>query len=103
MRPREAYAVVSLRTGTREIVVGVELRAGETSEEIYDVARWAIERGISPPVGRTDEEVALDVEECLRSTHDDRAYYIEAGRHSEAVERPEYRYHVQLFRSWASS
>lgn len=102
MRPREAYAVVSLREGDLEVVLGVELRAGEAARELYVIARRAIDRGTSTPVYELDdEEIALDVEECLRSTHGDRTYYIEVGRHSEVVERPEYRYHVQLFKPWS--
>lgn len=101
--PREAYAVVSLRLLDVEIVVGVELRGGETAAAVYEVGRQAAvkaETWLSLEPQTPDEELASYVEGKLLRAHPDRAYYVEVGRHSESVPRPEYRYHVQLYKPW---
>lgn len=96
--PREAYAVTSLRTGTLEVVVGVELRLddGEEAAHVYEIGRVAI-TGLY--TDGPDEVLAGAVEAKLLREHPTRAYYIEVGRHSE-IARPEYRYHVQIFKPW---
>lgn len=102
--PREAYAVTSLRAGTLEVVVGVELRVdeGEDVLGVYEVGRAAI--GAIYSVGTNfnpDDVLAKAIEAKLLREHPTRAYYIEVGHHSE-VARPEYRYHVQIFKPWVA-
>lgn len=92
-KPREAYARVVVERDNVDLIVGLEVRAAELAVEFYPVLERLVDEAVRDiPATEPDDVFAVAVEEAVKSSWPDRAYFLEIGR-------DDHRW-VQIFQPW---